>query len=404
VIKRLRSARMCAVVVAVLCGASGSVLAQEAAPSAEVQLISAEDTADSSLDPLQKLVQEAIRVSIRRFLSADAHTPWQIMHGILALRQDYVIKQGDAKVSAIEFISSGAKYRGDDWFEKTRFGGRAHPYSGVAYAFEGHPNQFLAILSMADLPLDHQFKAGSDTITIEDMVEHAKMEVKRGEEITWTLWAMSHYLPPNTTWENKWGEQWGIERLVQMQTEARPQRAACGGTHGLFALSYARNGYLETGQRLRGVWIAADQKLQQYIAMARSHQNSDGTFSGDYFKGRQLDRNFKDRLTSSGHTLEFLMVALPQNRLDERWVRRGITAVSRELIDNKRTPADCGALYHAMNGLAIYLERTLPPAELPEESEVASSVPGELAENQVDDEELPGPDGESEPDGNPDGL
>lgn len=408
---RLSSVRMHAVVVGiVLCGAGAGVFAQDVTvqkPSSDG--IPLDANIEPSLDPLQKQVQEAIDISLKRFLSAESHTPWQIMHGVLALRQDYIIMRGGRKIRALDWISNGATYRGEDWFEKTRYGGRAHPYSGTAYAFEGHPNQFLAILSMADLPMDHEFKAGRYTITMADMVKNAQMEVKRGEEITWTLWALSHYLPPDSTWENKWGEHWSIERLVDMQTEAPPQKAACGGTHGLFALSYARNGYLQTGQPLRGVWISADQKIQRYIEETRAYQNSDGTFSADFFKGRKYARDFKDRLSTSGHTLEFLMVALPQNRLDEPWVRQGLAAVSQELIDNKRSPADCGALYHAMNGLMIYLERTSPRTELAESDDLdpaEASDADEVAKREsaadgLPEIPMPGPEAESEADGRP---
>src|SRR4051812_46584305 len=61
----------------------------------------------ASIDPLAKQVDEAIRVSARRYLNAEQHTPWQIVHGILALRQDYVLQLGDKKVNAIEWVSNG---------------------------------------------------------------------------------------------------------------------------------------------------------------------------------------------------------------------------------------------------------------------------------------------------------
>ena len=151
----------------------------------------AESDDTQGIDPLVSRTQRAISISERRLLQADVHTPWQVMHGVLPLRSSFKIKLGDKKVSAIEWMSNGAKFRGDNWFEKTQYGGRAHPYS-YAYAFEGHPNQFLAILSIANLPRDHTFKAGNDTITIADMVRHAQAEVNSSEEITWTLWALSH--------------------------------------------------------------------------------------------------------------------------------------------------------------------------------------------------------------------
>jgi hypothetical protein len=228
-------------------------------------------------------------------------------------------------------MTRGQMHDGVHWFEVTEYGGRAHLFT-KPYAFEGHPNQFLAILTMSDLPMDFEFQADRGTITIADMVENAKMEVNSREEVTWTLWALSHYLSSDARWTNKYGEQWSIERLVQLQTYADVSKAACGGTHGLFALSHARNNYIHTGQPLRGVWMEADQKLRRYIEAARANQNSDGSFSNAYFQGRSYSNDFNERIASSGHTLEFLMLALPQSRLDEEWVRRSISATARDLI------------------------------------------------------------------------
>src|SRR5690606_3631002 len=98
------------------------------------------------------------------------------------------------------------------------------------------------------------------TITLGDIVRNGQMEVQAGEEPTWTLWGLVHYLGPDATWQNKHGESWSIERLVRSQVYEPVARAACGGTHGLFALAYARNKYLETGRPLSGAWLEADQK------------------------------------------------------------------------------------------------------------------------------------------------
>jgi len=335
-------------------------------------------------DPLLEQVNEAIDVTTRRYLTATVHTPWQIMHGLLALRDKYLIKLGNEKVSAIDWVSNGATYRGEHWFEKTRYGGRAHPYS-TAYAFEGHPNQLLAILSMCSLPMDHKIRAGNGTFTIAEMIKHTQAEVNAQEEITWTLWGLSNFLGTDARWENKYGEAWSIERLVRMQTHQPVHTAACGGSHGLFALSFARNVHVESGKPLRGVWLEAEQKIKRYIEEARLYQNQDGSFSTDYFKGRNSSRDFQTRLGSSGHTLEFLMLAMPKNRLKEQWVRNGVAALARDLIDHGRDPAECGALYHAMDGLVIYRDRMMPPSETEAASEVAESEPQTKVEGTADE-------------------
>lgn len=356
----------------------GTAMAQGPAPTR----VAASSNAVESVDPLLEQVDNAIEVTSRRFLSADVHTPWQIMHGVLALRQEFLLKKGDEKINALEWIATGPYYQNMPWIEITDYGGRFHRFT-TPYAFEGHPNQFLAILTMAALPADYEFVTDGRKVTISDMVRNAQMDINTAEEVTWSLWALSFWLDPDARWTNKFGEPWSIERMVQIQTQAPVFNAACGGTHGLFALSRARNAHLQTGKPLRGVWIEADQKIQRYIETARQMQNPDGTFSANYFQGPQWSSDFNTRIATSGHTLEFLMMGLPQSRLNEQWVRRSVSALAKELIDNRKSAADCGPLYHALDALVIYRDRVRPvtevvvkvPAPAPEPSAPVVSAP-----------------------------
>ncbi|MCX7421277.1 MAG: hypothetical protein NT013_17285 [Planctomycetia bacterium] len=313
------------------------------------------------VDPLLQLVNEAIEVSGRRYLTPDGarpHTPWQIIHGTLAYRQDYLLKMSDGrKVNALDWLSSGVSYQGESLFQKTPYGGRAHPFI-QAYWFEGHPTQFMAYLTMCRLPLKHEFKtAQGEVITVADIINNAKMEVNRKEEMTWTLWALAHYLEPDAQWVSKTGEPWSIEELVKMEIQNTVYDGPCGGTHSLFATAYARNSYLQTRRPLRGLWLEADQKIQRFVAEARSLQNGDGSFSIHFFKGPGYSNDFNTRITSSGHMIEWLMVALPQSRLSEPWVQNGVRCLAQDLINNRSVNAECGPLYHAVDGLQIYRER-----------------------------------------------
>jgi hypothetical protein len=307
---------------------------------------------------LNKLVAEAIKVTSRRFLTADVHTPWQIMHGILALRDSFKIKVDGQKISALDWLAKGQEFRGASMIERTLHGGRFHRFT-KPYHFEGHPNQFLAILTMSELATD--FKLNTSTgegISITQMLENAKQTVNDREEITWTLWSLARYLPIDSEWINAANEPWSIERLVQIQTYAEPNDAACGGTHGLFALSIARNAYVFSGKPLRGIWLEADQKIKRYIAESKALQNSDGTFSTVYFTGPGQSSEFSKRIASSGHILEFLMVALSDKQLQDAWVQKAINAVAKDLVDHRQDAADCGPLYHALHALVLYQQRT----------------------------------------------
>lgn len=312
----------------------------------------------ASVDPLMAQLDQAIEVTSKRYLTANVHSPWQIFHGVLALGRDFKLKLGNERVAAYEWIATAdPRWDGQPWIVMTRHGGKFHGYTRP-YAFEGHPTQSLALLTNCDLPPEFEFKAGSRSVSVADMLLVSMQEVNTREECTWVLWALVHYLKTSAAWTNQANEAWSIERLVQIETAAPVEGAACGGNHRLFALTKARDKHLRTGGKLQGVWFSADQRIRQYQETARALQNSDGTFSADFYKGPKFTKDLNGRLNHTGHTLEFLAYSLPPERLQEQWVRNAVNALTRDLIDNRKVAADCGPLYHSLHSLIIYRNRT----------------------------------------------
>lgn len=299
----------------------------------------------------------AIEVSSRRYLTANSHSPWQIFHGLLALKKDFQLILGDRKVNAIEWIAtSEPRFDNQPLLMKTQFGGKFHSFTRP-YAFEGHPAQFVALLSQSDLPIGYSFKVGSEQITLGDIINNTMKEVNTREEVTWVLWGLQHYLKTDTQWVNQHNEPWSIERLVQIETTQPVVGTPCGGNHRLFALTRTRDKHLRTGGKLVGVWAQADHRIRQHIEIARSLQNYDGTFSSKFYETSGHTTDLNQRFNTTGHTMEFLSVALPENRLEEQWVKNAITALCNDLIVNRQRNIDCGPLYHTLNSLIIYRER-----------------------------------------------
>ena len=176
-------------------------------------------------------------------------------------------------------------------------------------------------------------------MTLNDLIHGAQAEVNDREEVTWVFWFLAHYLESDAQWTNKDGEPWSMERLVQVEMGKTVTAGACGGCHGLFALAYARNGFLATGRTLYGPWLEADQKVR-HMEIARMYQNPDGTFSSNSFQGPGQSEEFEKRLGTTGHILEFLDVSLPQSRLSEEWVRRAVAALASELIEKRSRRAN----------------------------------------------------------------
>jgi len=351
----LSAPRLAILTVILLASATRPVAAQTAPNAAGA----AADLADP-LAPLLKQVDDALDINSRRFLVANSHSPWQIFHGILALRQNFQVKFGDKKVSAIEWIAtSEPKFDNEPLIIITQHGANFHPFTRP-YAFQGHPGQFLALLTPSNLPLDFKFRAQGQEVTISHMLRDTMMSVNSQEEVTWVLWSLNHYLKTDASWVNKAGEPWSIERLVQVETASKVENAACGGNHGLFALARARDKFAKGGEPLRGAWLEADHKVKRYAETARSLQNRDGSFSANSYKGPEFSADINTRMNTTGHTLEFLAASLPEARLKEPWVQRAVYTLSKDLIDHRKSPVDCGPLYHSLNSLMIYRDRLRP--------------------------------------------
>jgi|GEM_PF-2177284 len=369
-------------------------------------------------DTVLPQVKQAIETNKLRYLTPNkgnvpGHTPWMIMHGVLALRDEYQLKIDNQLVSALDYITKrNPVYQAvlpdpqrpgnplvpvqSHWFEATAHGGRAQPYV-VSFAFEGHTNQFLAILSMSNLPLTHEFvvndpkKPGaSKTITMADMVRHAKLNVHIGNpnEIAWTLWFLANYLEADEKWLDKDGQPWSMEQLVIAQTNAplfsgAQDLAPCGGTHGLFSLACACNSYQAKFGKLQGAWLAARQKLDNHIEFARRGQNRDGSFSTEFFKANGYSPEMGPRFKSSGHMLEWLMMALPPERLKEQWVQSAVMSVANDLVRWGGTgldTGDTGAMYHALHAMVLYRNRIEPPTPAVPPTPPAAGRPPQVAE------------------------
>jgi hypothetical protein len=224
---------------------------------------------------------------------------------------------------------------------------------------QGHPDQWLAILAQCGLEPTQPIRARNRTYTMEDFVRQVQWDIPRNpvREYSWTLIGLTTYLPTTTTWEATDGEMWSIERLVQVELEQDLASSACGGTHRLIGMTMALNRHLEAGNPLEGVWAQASERIAESIETARMFQNPDGSFSSNYFQRPGRTADLAQDLGVTGHTLEFLVLAMTEDQLKEPWVRRAVAHLCRLFHKTREVPLECGALYHAAHGLALYRER-----------------------------------------------
>ena len=134
-------------------------------------------------------------------------------------------------------------------------------------------------------------------------------------------------------------------------------KAACGGTHSLFGLTWVYHLHLQKGGKVEGVWADVDAHLKKYKELARKFQHDDGSFSTQYVNEAEDEKNSDRRINTTGHTLEWLALCLSDEELREPWVQDAVMALCKMILDKAHTDVDTGSLYHATHGLHIYYDR-----------------------------------------------
>ncbi len=323
-------------------------------PADKAARAAAPDDAD-----LRKRVKEIVLFSRDgRLLNSQDHNAWQVVHGMLAYGRTFPINVDGKVVPALDWVLQGGNLKG--W-------GLVPGSHGVASTIvegkvgAGHPDQWLGYLSQAGLKIDDEVVVAGRKYTVHDLVEQAKFDIFDGKEAPWVLMATSTYLPLDATWVANDKQTWSTEKILEMEAKRPLADGACGGTHKLFAMSVAVKRYLAEKniepKQLTGAWKLADDQIQLAIKTAKQNQQPDGSLSTNFFGRAGSNPEIGDRIYSTGHTLEFLIVAINRQQFEEPWVARAALAMTKLLEQTREKDVECGRLYHAAHGLLLFSQR-----------------------------------------------
>ncbi len=307
-----------------------------------------------------------------RRLDAAVHGAWQAVHGILAFGAKFPIAHDGEVSSALDYLLGGGPIAG--WQLRPGSPGVVAVVEEGSTMGQGHPDQWLGYLSqcgiatagdglVGGLPLDTPIVAGGGQFTLADLLAQARHDIRPGQECSWTLMALAAYLPPNASWEAGDGRRWTTEEVVRMEAEADIFGAACGGSHRLYGLAAAVNAYRavhQEGPPSGSGWAAAEEVLADCIDRCRSFQQPDGSFSVHFFERPAGSPDVFATLGATGHAFEVLALVLDDETLGEPWITRAASRLVTLLERTADVDVECGALYHAAHGLAIYRRRVCP--------------------------------------------
>ena len=308
-----------------------------------------------------------------RRLDASVHGAWQVVHGILAFGPDFPLAHDGIVSPALDYLLGGGSMTG--WtLRPAKPGVRAIVEGGSTMA-QGHPDQWLGYLSQCGLapcgkggvPLATKLVVAGREFTVADLLSQAQADITPGQEATWTLMALSAYLPHDATWRSRDGEEWSIARVVEMEAATDIYASACGGAHRLYGLIAALKQHVAATGRsraeLEGAWAMAAEVIDDAINRARRFQQADGSFSTHSFERPGTSADVFARLGATGHVFEVVVMALDDERLTEPWVTRAADRLVTLLEQTADVDVECGALYHAAHGLLLYRQRICPTTD-----------------------------------------
>lgn len=325
-------------------------------------------------DELCKMLDDALDFTYeKRRLDVKDQAAWQIIHGALAFKRDFLVRADGKDVSAVDYVLAGHPLegwnlaRGDLLDEQSqRYGVRAMYDPGTKKG-QGHYDQWMGYLSDAGLKLDETIVVEGQKHTIADYIEQIERDVPRvaNREYTWTLMALTAFRPTNHEWTASDGQKWSIDRLLETELEFAIDESPCGGTHRMYALALARNRHLASGGKLEGIWGQVEDKIQEQIERARASRNPDGSLSAHYFERPGINPDITEWMASSGHVFEFLAEALDKEELQEPWMKQAALRLCQQFKSTKPIDVECAKLFHAAHGLVLYREKVFGPRTFP---------------------------------------
>ncbi|HUY34125.1 MAG TPA: hypothetical protein VMV69_15365 [Pirellulales bacterium] len=332
--------------------ATGVAPVQAAGPSAQRSPAGSSDEMNS--------LRDGIRSTLAHYharpLNTRDHNCWELMHSIVAYGvRSHALRGGPTgePVNAIGWLCYGKSAGGQTLVGVER--GRLAVAKGPRV--QGHYGQFLAIVAQAKVRTDYPIEVGRRQFTLADLIESEKLGCQSGTELTFKLIALSHYVDSEATWTSATGEEWSVSRLVAEEIKSPISGAACGGTHRLMGLSYAVRERVKQGRPLDGQFLRADRYTRDYQRYTFRLQNSDGSFSTDWFKGRAAKPDLDRRLQTTGHILEWMAYSVPEETLDDPRLVKAVDYLTGILASNPHREWSIGPLGHGLHALAIYNDR-----------------------------------------------
>ncbi|MEM1303971.1 MAG: hypothetical protein AAGG46_03705, partial [Planctomycetota bacterium] len=338
---------------------------------------------------LRTKVRSVLSYYYRRPLNSIDHDPWEVMHHMLAYGQHSRVLDGSRRskpMTAVGYLCFNMPCQRKQMMSLTADG---LIETRVDVGMQGHKGQLLAMLAQCGVSAEYPIRVDGAELTINDLIRSEKLSCYAGEELSFKLIGLMHYLGPDAVWVNDQGETWNFSRLINEERNQKIRGAPCGGTHRLSGLSLAVSKRMSLGQPIDGEYLQAKQFVDRYASYAFRWQNPDGSLSTEWFRGPGAEEDINRRARTTGHLLEWLLYTVPKEQLTDTRIVRAVNYLSSLLASNTGNPWEIGPLSHALHALLLYDERVFSPHDealiaAAQRSGKSSSSPANLSYRNID--------------------
>ena len=284
---------------------------------------------------------------------ASGRSNWGMMHAIMVYGIDTRLRAGNRNYSTIAWIAGNNICRGQRLLTQDARGIKVK--SGVG--LQGHQAQMLAIFSLCDVPATYPLYANDTRYSMQHVIEAEKLACKSGEELTFTLIGLSHYLDTDTAWIAADGQRWDFERLIREELSQPIVGTACGGTHRLMGFAHALRKRRHEGKPITGQWARAEHFLRDFISYTYTLQNRDGSMSTNWFEGRGDNGNLDRKIQTTGHMVELLLTVTPDSQLQDPRLYNAVRFLAVSMHNDLGREWKIGPKGHALRSMMMYHDR-----------------------------------------------
>ena len=307
----------------------------------------------SSVRQMKPAMSQCLKYYFGRPESANVRSNWGMLHAIMVWGADTPILAGNDQYNAIAWIAGNNHCAGKPLLIHEN--GRMVATTGIG--LQGHQAQFLAVLALCNVPLDYPLYVGDTRYTIDDLVKEEMLACRTGEELTFSLIGLSHYLDTDTRWTNVQGENWDLPRLLKEEMSQPIVGSACGGTHRLMGFAHALRKRRMEGREITEQWKRAEIYTDDFVQYAFKLQNRDGSMSTDWFEGREDNGSMDRKVQTTGHMVEWLLSVLPDSQLQNPRLVSAVRYLNNAMNRNRSHEWKIGPKGHALRALAMYYDR-----------------------------------------------